>query len=81
MTSQNFPAMPKDRARRASSSAQAVWDCPRRWSWWGRQEWMGTCPSKEWEVHGCRFTPFPSPEREAARRIKLLEEWQKTRGQ
>lgn len=38
MTSQNFKAMPKDRARRANSPAQAIWDCHRGMELVGKAE-------------------------------------------
>lgn len=80
MTSQNFIAMPKDRARRANSPAQAIWDCHRGMELVGKAEVDGYLPQRR--SGKCKgASSLPSPEREAARGIKLLKEWQKKRGQ
>lgn len=82
MTSQNLTAMPKDRARESKQHCPSYLGLSQRGgaSGEGRNGWV-PAPAQEWEGQGCLFSPSPSPDREAARGIKLLEEWQKNRGQ
>lgn len=73
MTSQNFKAMPKDRARRANCTAQATWDCHRGVELVGKAGVDGHLPQhRSGKCKGDGSVPS------LLQKGKLPEEWQKS---